>query len=85
MPTVTLTLPDTLDTFVASQIKEGGFADATEYFTSLIVLEHERRSRDRLKELLLEGVRSEARSLTDEEWRAIDCEVEELTDKDKRP
>lgn len=55
MPTVNISLPDSLKTFVDEQVATRGYASVSEYFRELI-----RRERDgqQVRDLIDEGVRS---------------------------
>ena len=69
MNTLTVTLPDALHDFVEQEIEANGFADASEYFRSLIRAEQKRQAKDRLESMLLEGMASGAPvDVTPEFW-----------------
>lgn len=79
MPTVNISLPDSLKTFVDEQIATRGYASVSEYFRELI-----RRERDiqQVRELVDEGARS---GPGPEAGPAYWEELDQLIDKTSRP
>jgi len=59
MPTVTISLPDSLKEFVNQQIASKGFGNISEYFRSLLREAVERGKKVLLEELLREGLAPE--------------------------
>lgn len=55
MPTVNISLPESLKTFVDEQVATRGYASVSEYFRDVLRTERERLH---LRELLLEGAHS---------------------------
>lgn len=55
MPTVNISLPESLKTFVEEQVATRGYASVSEYFRDVLRTERERLH---LRELLLEGAHS---------------------------
>jgi len=58
MATITISLPDTLKSFVESQIEAKGYGNVSEYFRSLLRDAQEKEKDARLEALLLEGLTS---------------------------
>ncbi len=58
MPTINISLPDTLKIFVEEQIDAGGYSTVSEYFRELIREDQKRRSQEKLETLLMEGINS---------------------------
>lgn len=58
MPTLTISLPDSLRDFVDSQVRTGGYGNVSEYFRGLLRDAREQESQKRLERLLLEGLDS---------------------------
>jgi antitoxin ParD1/3/4 len=58
MTTLNISLPKSMRTFVESQIKAGGYSTASEYVRDLIRDAKKRAAREKLEELLLEGINS---------------------------
>jgi antitoxin ParD1/3/4 len=56
MPNVTISLPDSLRTFVDEQIATKGFGNVSEYFRSLLRDAQQKQEEARLEALLLEGL-----------------------------
>ncbi len=65
MTTVTLSLPDTLSTFVDQQVAGRGYDTSGDYLIDLIRADQERQ---RLREQLLDGARSPATAPADEAY-----------------
>jgi antitoxin ParD1/3/4 len=58
METMNIALPDTLKTFVETQVVEGGYSSASEYIRELIRADQKRKAEEKLEALLLEGLNS---------------------------
>lgn len=58
MPTINISLPDPLKTFVEEQVDASGYSTVSEYFRELIREDQKRRAQERLETLLLEGLES---------------------------
>jgi antitoxin ParD1/3/4 len=58
MPTVTISLPESLREFVESQVRTRGYGNVSEYFRGLLRDAQEHESQKRLEKLLLEGLDS---------------------------
>jgi len=58
MATITISLPDTLKSFVESQMETKGYGNVSEYFRSLLRDAQEKENEARLEALLLEGLAS---------------------------
>jgi len=55
MTTVTISLPESLEQFVESQLSAKGFGNVSEYFRSLVGEAQAKEEEARLEKLLLEG------------------------------
>jgi antitoxin ParD1/3/4 len=65
-------LPDALKEYVEDQVKSGSYGTSSEYLQALILSDKNRRSRERLEDLLLEGLESEEPvPVTPEFWREL--------------
>ena len=62
MPTINISLPEPLKTFVEEQVDASGYSTVSEYFRELIREDKKRRAQERLETLLLEGLESAAAS-----------------------
>jgi antitoxin ParD1/3/4 len=56
MTTVTISLPETLKTFIEEQLSTKGYGNVSEYFRSLLRDAQEREEEARIETLLLEGL-----------------------------
>ena len=64
MSTVNISLPDALQSFVDQQAAKHGFESYSEYISDLISREHDRQ---KLRDLIMEGVNSPPAGVADEE------------------
>ena len=79
MATVTISLPDSLKTFVESQMASKGYGNVSEYFRSLIRDAQTRENDARLEALLLEGLASgEGAEVRPEFWADLKKEAAQL-------
>jgi antitoxin ParD1/3/4 len=58
MTTLNISLPKTMKGFVEAQIKEGGYSTASEYVRNLIRNAQKRAAREKLEQLLSDGLNS---------------------------
>jgi len=75
MATMNISLPDSLREYVEGQVCEGGYSTASEYFRELVRADQKRKARERIEELLMEGLNSPAREMTPSDWDEIRREV----------
>ncbi|PZM13810.1 ribbon-helix-helix domain-containing protein [Rhizobium tubonense] len=79
MVTVTISLPESLKTFMEDQIATRGFGNVSEYVRSLLREAQAKENDDRLQELLLEGLSSgKGQAVTEEFWNELKLEAAEL-------
>ena len=71
MPTVTISLPESLKDFIDQQIAAKGYGNVSEYFRSLLREAVEREKEVHLEELLLEGLTSGEIPLNREFWKEL--------------
>ena len=83
MPTVTISLPETLKTFIDEQLATKGYGNVSEYFRSLLREAQEREGDARLEALLVEGLASGGKDipLTREFWKDLKSEAMTLAKK----
>jgi antitoxin ParD1/3/4 len=75
MATVTVSLPAYLKQFVDAQVAARGYASAGEYIFSLVQKAHLEKHRERVEELLLEGLNSGPMTpMTQQDWKDIEQE-----------
>jgi antitoxin ParD1/3/4 len=79
MATITISLPDTLKSFVESQIETKGYGNVSEYFRSLLRDAQEKEKDARLEALLLEGLASGKGDVPDAAfWTELKAEAAQL-------
>jgi antitoxin ParD1/3/4 len=71
MPTLTISLPDSLKAFIDEQVEQGGYGSVSEYLRCLVRDDRKRLDEARLETLLLEGIESGSTEMTAETWDAI--------------
>lgn len=82
MATMNISLPDTLKEFVESEVKQGGYATASEYFRELVRRAQERRTDQDLERKLLAGLDSgAAQRMTPQDWAEIRQQVRKKLDR----
>jgi antitoxin ParD1/3/4 len=78
MASLHISLSDEMRSFVDEQVRGGRYHNHSEYVRDLIRHDQERRTRDRIEALLLEGLESgPAQPLTADDWQAIRDEARE--------
>ena len=85
MTTVTISLPETLKTFIDEQLATKGYGNVSEYFRSLLRNAQEREEEARLETLLLEGLTTGGADipLTRAFWKDLKTEALDLAKKHK--
>ena len=78
MSTVTISLPESLKTFVETQTANKGFGNVSEYFRGLLREAQEKGREARLEALLLEGLASNRIELNDHFRRRLEGKVEQI-------
>ena len=72
MASLHISLSDEMRSFVDEQVHGGRYHNHSEYVRDLIRHDQDRKARERIDALLLEGLESgEPRPLTAEDWRAL--------------
>jgi antitoxin ParD1/3/4 len=72
MPTLTISMPDSLKTFIEGEVETRGYGNVSEYVRTLVRGEQERQANVRLEALLLEGLNSgEPVDVTPEFWSEL--------------
>ena len=86
MTTVTISLPETLKTFINEQLATKGYGNVSEYFRSLLRDAQQREEEARLEALLLEGIAAGGDDipLTRAFWKDLKSEALDLARKHKR-
>ena len=85
MTTVTISLPETLRTFIDEQLATKGYGNVSEYFRSLLRDAQERDEDARLEALLLEGLAKGGDDipLTRAFWKELKTEAMDLAKQHK--
>lgn len=83
MTTVTISLPESLKTFIDEQLATKGYGNVSEYFRTLLRAAQEREEEARLETLLVEGLVSGGNDipLTREFWKDLKEEAMDLAKK----
>ena len=80
MTTVTISLPDSLRTFIDEQMATKGYGNVSEYFRSLLRDAKDRQEESRLEALLVEGLAlgGDDIPLSREFWKELRAEAMDL-------
>lgn len=83
MTTVTISLPESLRTFIDEQLATKGYGNVSEYFRSLLREAKDREDEARLEALLIEGLATggDGIPLTREFWKDLKAEAMDLAKK----
>jgi len=86
MTTVTISLPESLKTFIDEQLAVKGYGNVSEYFRSLLREAQEREGEARLEALLVEGMVTGGKDieLTREFWKDLKEEALGLAQKHQK-
>jgi antitoxin ParD1/3/4 len=75
MPSVTVSLSEYLKRFVEGEVAAKGYASVSEYIGLLVQMAYLEKHRDRVEQLLLEGINSgPATPMTPQDWKDIQRE-----------
>lgn len=70
MTTLNISLPESMRTFIDEQIAQGGYSTASEYIRDLIRQAQKQAAKEKLDNMLIEGLASgEPIEVTDEWWQ----------------
>jgi antitoxin ParD1/3/4 len=83
MTTVTISLPDSLKTFIDNQLAKKGYGNVSEYFRSLLREAQAKEEEARLEALLLEGLASKRLPLNDAFLKGLEAKTAAIVDKYK--
>ena len=83
MTTVTISLPESLKTFIDEQLATKGYGNVSEYFRSLLRAAQEREEDQRLEALLVKGLTAGGKDmpLTRAFWKDLKAEAMDLAKK----
>ncbi|MGC2639558.1 MAG: hypothetical protein WA294_20410 [Acidobacteriaceae bacterium] len=71
MPTMNISLPESLRQFVEEQIGARGYGSASEYFRELVRTDQKRQAREALEVMLLEAMREPGETMTPAAWQGL--------------
>ncbi|MDJ0733368.1 MAG: type II toxin-antitoxin system ParD family antitoxin [Nostocaceae cyanobacterium] len=84
MKSINISLPDGMRAYVEEQVAHGGYSTISEYFRELVRQDQKRKAKERLENLLLEGLNSgNATPLTEQDWDDIRQAVRSKVQKQK--
>lgn len=75
MTTVTISLPESLKTFIDTEVETKGYGNVSEYVRGLLRAAQARDADARLEALLLEGLASKDAVLTNEFWHELKADA----------
>ena len=82
MPTLNISLPDSMRVYIEEQTATGGYSTASEFVRTLIREDQKRKTKERIDTLLLDGLASgEAKMLTQRDWEDVRRQVRGRTRK----
>jgi len=82
MTTVTISMPESLRKFVATQVERRGFGNVSEYFRALVREQQSKEADSQLEALLLEGLESgEDIKVTPKFWSDLKADAAALLKK----
>ncbi|HEV3443638.1 MAG TPA: type II toxin-antitoxin system ParD family antitoxin [Gemmataceae bacterium] len=83
MTTLNISLPKAMREFIDEQIAEGSYGTASEYIRELVRVAQKQKAREAIEALLLEGLQSEGREMTRDDWKELRRRVQERHGKRK--
>lgn len=85
MVTVTISMPESLRTFVDEQVKSKGFGNVSEYFRSLLREAQQKEGDAALERLLIQGLESGPSEAVNEDfWKDLRKEANRLVQERKQ-
>ncbi|MFZ0395875.1 MAG: hypothetical protein WCF17_17445 [Terracidiphilus sp.] len=86
MPTLTISLPDSLKEFIEREVETKGYGNVSEYVRGLLREAQERESNQRLETLLLEGLATGGETpVTPEFWHDLRRDAATMLARHKQP
>jgi antitoxin ParD1/3/4 len=77
MTTLNISLPKAMRESIDEQIAEGGYGTASEYIRALVRVAQKQKAREAMEALLLEGLQSEGREMTRDDWKELRRRLQE--------
>jgi antitoxin ParD1/3/4 len=78
MATLNISLPDSQATYVKECVESEGYQTTSEYFRSLIREDQKRKAAEIVNALVLEGLNSPTRPVTEQSWELLRSKLEDL-------
>ncbi len=86
MPTVTISMPETLKQFLDHEVETKGYGNVSEYVRGLLRQAQAKDADARLEALLLEGLTSgEDIPLTQQFWKELKADAGQILTKQQKP
>lgn len=71
MPTMNISLPESMRRFVEEQISASGYSSASEYFRELVRNDQKHKAKEALETMLLQAMKEEGETMTPTAWRSL--------------
>lgn len=71
MPTMNISLPESMRRFVEEQIDANGYSSASEYFRDLVRNDQKRQAKEALESTLLQAMKEKGEPMTDASWSRL--------------
>jgi antitoxin ParD1/3/4 len=82
--TVNITLPEELETYLKERVREGSYDSPRDYIRALIRADRDRRARETVDRLLLEGLDSEPDLITPESLAELRREAQKRIERRRK-
>jgi antitoxin ParD1/3/4 len=82
--TVNITLPEELETYLQERVREGSYDSPGDYIRALIRADRDRRARETVDRLLLEGLDSEPDLITPESLAELRREAQKRIERRRK-
>ena len=82
--TVNITLPEELETYLKERVREGSYDSPGDYIRALIRADRDRRARETVDRLLLEGLESEPDLITPESLAELRREAQKRIERRRK-
>lgn len=73
--TINISLPETMRTFIESQVAQGSFSSVSEYFRELVRRAQRETAHEQLEAKLLQALESPSKEMTPENWKRLRGEL----------
>ena len=76
MPTMNISLPESMRRFVEDQISTQGYSSASEYFRELVRADKKRQAKEALEATLLQAMQEPGEIMSQRSWQKLRKEAE---------